>query len=133
MSPTMRVYVATNLSCSLWLAGDMLTSSRGCGPANHSSRDGSIAIVTRDSLLVATAGVLSRPFERTVCQRLPLPAVRECTPVSVALVRPSERLTRSKPPSTIRWRQWSDTRGHGATDEMTPALTIPDGRVMEQN
>src|SRR5215468_7292506 len=93
MSPTMRVYVATNLSCSLWAAGDMLTSSRGCGPADHSSRDGSIAIVTRDSLLVATAGVLSRPFERTVCQRLPLPAVRECTLVSVALVRLSKQLT----------------------------------------
>src|SRR5215813_13111336 len=35
MSPTMRVYVATNLSSSLWPAGDMLTSSRGCGPATH--------------------------------------------------------------------------------------------------
>src|SRR5215813_9521674 len=96
MSPTMRVYVATNLSCSLWPAGDMLTSSRGCGSSCHSSRDGSIAIVTRDSLLVATAGVLPRPFERAACQRPPWPAVRECTPVSVGPVRPSERLYGSR-------------------------------------
>src|SRR5262249_30832806 len=68
-----------------WPAGDMLTSFEDAillpffSRRLHRDRDEGL------SLPVATAGLLTRPFERTICQRPCPAAVRECTPVLVPI------------------------------------------------